>query len=204
MTMVYAVPTTGQKLRDAEKFVGLTVSHAPQDVAKELPVERIKATPPNNWSSQLGFYTSLLIAQSYVERYGTDPLAGSDFVLRTGVRDAADTIGKKLEKVPHALSLDQALTIARDPRTIDTIALEAMRPSEGENGLRAIWETRSELIHLTDDYSAIIADPDLLPQPGGCPAAGDAETLTVNPTPLFRHFAQWSGELALRALHYHS
>ncbi len=202
MSTLYPLPTIDNKMHDADKLIGVAVSRDVKEVVNALPLEYISSSAPDDKPRILGYYTSQLISQDYETRYATAPLPSSDYVVRTGARDAARIITSYLNMVPHSLSFEQALKIAQNPETLHTIALAAMRPSEGDNGLSSLIAGHSPSIIPTPDYTAITAVPSLLPRADGCPEAGDQNTLEVKPTPLFVRFSEWAGELALRSLHY--
>lgn len=142
------------------------------------------------------------MTKAYDETHSMPALPSSEAVLKTGVRDAAQYITDSLEMIPHDLTYEQALRLAKHPDSIQSIAVLAMRPEDGEEGLAFLLEHPNVAIRLSDDYSAIHTSTAIGPRSGGCPAAGNSNTLEVKPSRLFRRFAEWSEELALQTLHY--
>lgn len=197
--MIGAIYSDKQKLQDAERLLGFTVKQDIGELVATLPGPDVITTP-----RILGFYTSYLMTGEYDASHSTPTLPSSEGVLKTGVRDAAQYITDSLEMIPHPLTYEQALRLAKHPDSIQSIAVLAMRPEDGEEGLAFLLDHPNVAIRLTEDYSAIHTGLGIEARSGGCPAAGNSTSLEIKPTRLFRHFAEWSEELALRTLHYRS
>ncbi len=134
-----------------------------------------------------------------------DPLSDDDaayFLLKNGIAEVSSIVHKSLGRIPHPLSFEQALSVVRHPDTEEEVALLASRPAKGVDGLEALIEDVGDSYLLSPDHTSIMTGPSVFAKKNGCPAAGDPSTGEVNPTPLFRKFVVWSGELSLRALQY--
>ncbi len=189
------------KLAESSKLMAFAV--------KRVPVaELVSGARKQNNRSLLGYFAFNAVVDRYEDEFGSPAPARNNAIFADGVRDAAYFIEGALERIPHPLSFDQALNIFKQPTTIETLALMAMHGYKKDDELRNRTSIHTLLAQPgnaympNDDYTAIIPGAHVKPEPDGCPAAGDYETMTVNPLPVFRQFAVWSGELALRTFHY--
>jgi hypothetical protein len=181
-------------LEGSSRLVGFAVNRVSID-------DLIEGARRKHNRSSLGDYA----AHEVMERYGQEigPAPGSqDSVFSSGVRDAAYYIEGTLTKIPHELSFEQALRIFEQQTTIETLALMAMHANRGDNNIHKLLSEPGLAYMPNLDYSAVVPGVHVTPGPKGCPVAGNYETMTVDPSLLFRKLAMWSGELALRTFHY--
>jgi hypothetical protein len=181
-------------LRESNQLIGFAVNRVPVS-------DLIEGARKERNGSGLGDYAFYAVLRRYSKEIGPPP-ASRNIVFSSGVRNAADYIKGALGKIPHELSFDEALSIFRQPTTIETLALMAMHGNHDKDNIDKLLSEPGHAYMPNLDYTAIIPSAHVTPGPDGCPAAGDYETMTVKPSPLFRKFAVWSGELALRAFHY--
>jgi hypothetical protein len=186
--------TRAERLQGSNELVGFAVNRIP---INDLIDGARKSYNP----SALGEYTAKIVIDQYKREIG--PTLGSrNSVLSYGARDAAYFIEGSLEKIPHNLTFEQALNLFRHPTSVETLALMAMHANDGENSIHQLIGEPGHSYMPRLDNKAIIPAIHVTPGEKGCPVAGDYEKGTVMPTPLFRKFAVWSGELALRTFHY--
>lgn len=185
--------TLRTKLQESNRLIGFAVGVDINELLDDARKERD--------SSGLGDYVAYTVIKKYEREVGPAPVKRSA-VLSYGVRDTSLFIGSALRRIPHELSFEQALSILHHPTTVETLALMAMRPADGIDNFDALVSDAGGSYDTLPDHSAIIPIGHIQPSYNGCPAAGDYETRAVKPTPLFRKFTAWSGELALRTFHY--
>lgn len=138
-------------------------------------------------------------------RSASTPILDSDdayYLLKNGICDVSKIVEGTLRRIPHKLSFEQALSVVKHPDTAEEIAVLATRPAKGVDGLDALIADAGTSYFISPEHSSIATGVSVFPKRNGCPAAGNPATGELHPTPLFRKFVAWSGELSLRALQY--
>jgi hypothetical protein len=119
-------------------------------------------------------------------------------ILSLAIRDTGMYLLKGLRHHEFSGTFDEALSFAQHDRTIDGIANFArLRTSSSYYHIFSSKPGRSYHVDPHSSEPAIVPTYPSEPEDGGCPAAGTEKDPT-KPTPLFRKFVPWAGELALR------
>lgn len=182
-------------LQESNRLIGFALNRVPFD-----DVLVAARSQPNR--TMFGYSVADKVIERYTEEVGPLILPSSRYVISSGLRDTGYFIEGTLNSIPHALSFEQALSIFQQPTTVETLALLAMHDPYGRNNTSQLVNSPGESYRPAPDYSVVIPGEDVQAEYGGCPVAGDYETMKPKPTPLFRKFVAWSGELALRTFHY--
>lgn len=171
-----------QLQQESKAFFGVAVNTTQEELVTHIP----------NWSAlDYPIDTTDYINTLYTQHFSKE---GSDTVqslLIAGIHDTDRVVNGVIDHHPFLVTAEQAHAFVRDPRTIRSMAMMALRM---QDLMRNILTSPGELYRLHPDGSHIETVA-MAPEHYGCPAAGTHDA--VNPWPIFKKFVPWAADLAI-------
>jgi hypothetical protein len=175
--------------QQARRLVGFAISMDPTEIIEQVDING------SGSGHIVELQTNHVIRMFKNTRKWQEHKGASSFLLN-GIGDARTLMKTMFEVHPSGLTLDQAIRIGKDERTIVSIATLA---SQSDKTLGVMMRDPELYVSLTADHEAIDLEHHVHPSPRDtCPEVGPIGQ--VEPSPLFNKFVPWATELAARSL----
>lgn len=197
MSNLEITPRFNLRAHDARKLFGYAARQDPADL-----YAHIDCPTPDDLATKT---TTHLLEQARRNK-SVDTLDRASGLLRAGINDTRFILQSALAAIDSPPSESEALTIVRNPVTVQTIALLALRTEDALAGLilqqGLQYGDNTQYYNIDPVRMALTVDHDQVTgMKHGCPFAGYEGELA--PDPLFTRFTKWAGELAVRSLYKH-